>query len=152
MWKMSQQLSGISTASWNRRRSSSLSWCQVRAAPPALLSQGRALRAFGVPVFSTGHRGEQTSPETCTLSVSAWLLKPKVFWAKKPPYHGHKTSFSALPHPTACPVTDGSRGPAAGEAPSRSSRSQEPLQPLLFAVKGFPDWALRFLSPRALWH
>lgn len=102
MWKMSQQLSGISTASWSRRRSSSLSWCQVRAAPAALLSQERALRTFGVPVCRKGHRGEQTSPETWPLSVSVWIedLSAKI------PYRGHKRAFTALPHLTACPAME----------------------------------------------
>lgn len=100
MCKTCQQPSGISTASWNLRRSSSLSWCQVRAAPPALLTQGRPVRAFAVPEFSTGHRGEQTSPETCT--VSAWVVKTMVLWAKEPHIMGSKRL--SLPFPILQPV------------------------------------------------
>lgn len=59
---------------------------------------------------------------------------------------------SAVLHPTAWPVMDGSREPwGRQEAPSHSSGSQELLQPLLFSAKGFSVWALRYLAPGDLW-
>lgn len=84
------------------------------------------MRTFGVPVCSTGYRGEQTSPETCTLGLHGH--KEQGFMSQTTPISWAQNTFLCP-----SPVMDGSRGPAAGEAPSCSSHSQE--QPLLFALQ-----------------
>lgn len=112
MWKMSQRLSSISTASWKHRQSSSSSWCQVRAAPQHTQWGKSRGHFWGLREFSTGWpennmyfwfkypfiayrvngAHSSTAMETCISSISAQLCAAG--WKAEDceavnPCHGH---------------------------------------------------------------
>ncbi|XP_064517684.1 histamine N-methyltransferase-like isoform X3 [Pseudopipra pipra] len=104
---------------------------------------------WGSCEFSTGHRGELTSTETCVshkhrgvMSHQTHLVGTKhlpLALCFSPSYSLSSCGQQQRPH-------------IRREAPSCSFHSEELLQPLLFAGKGFPGWALHYLTPGDLWH